>query len=334
MDSLSNVCNRMVGMVVLGLDWAVFETVFWLNRQYMSLEKAVRTVAAVVDEYPVAKCVLKSACGILGLAVTFARYLGTSLFYTCVEHDVPYVAVYTLSNTRTGYRLKESADMFTIVEEYPDMDILADTPDRGESDEEEESKSDEDSETDTDDEDSESWNHSLHEAGVRAKITIEECLDVCESLVVARDPENRYLVKTYPREEPASVLAWHANEPSQVTFLTMEYTHPGMKSSVTITIPRAYLYVGNEILSAAFLMRYLGYLSIFTDTVFDASYVVHLIDDEINQIELRWGQYVVLGKHDYRVVDRANLSAQMDSVSVCEQLHRVQLEVTEKEHLD
>jgi hypothetical protein len=326
MNILSNVCEQMVGSVIHGLDYAVFETVFWLNRKYLSLENVFRYTIVAMDEFPVAKCIVKGMGSMVWVTVTLLRYLGTSLFYSCVEHEVPYIATYTLSNTMTGYRLKETADTFSVVD-YPDMDIFEEIPEEDSDDEEEDTESEEGPE---------SWNQTLHDAGVRAILTVEECQDVCECLIVAKNENNGYLVKTYAgeKQDSMSILEWHANTPSQVSFLTIEYSHPRMKSPLSITLSRDYFYVGNEILSAAFLMRYIGYQSIFTDTAFDASYVVHLIDDEINQIELHWGQYLVLGKFDYRVVDRANLSTHADCMSVCEKLHRVQMVTAEKEHMD
>jgi hypothetical protein len=83
----------------------------------------------------------------------------------------------------------------------------------------------------------------------------------------------------------------------------VEYKHPDMARPVSIAIPSSYFYVGNELLSMAFVRRMLEYTSLFTTFVFDENYTVNIIDQTINQYQLTSRNYIVLEKETIRVVE-------------------------------
>lgn len=72
-----------------------------------------------------------------------------------------------------------------------------------------------------------------------------------------------------------------------------------MKETIPIDLDAAIYLVGNEILSAAFVERYLMYQS--RPYVFDANYKLELMNKKIQMFELDSTQYVVLNTTGYAV---------------------------------
>jgi hypothetical protein len=87
--------------------------------------------------------------------------------------------------------------------------------------------------------------------------------------------------------------------PSTVRFLSVEYSVPFTKTSVTLKIPNEMLIQGNELFSHAFIRRLLEYQSDPFD--FDFRYRLKIMDGNVNEIELNNTQYIVLGEADYEV---------------------------------
>ena len=80
-------------------------------------------------------------------------------------------------------------------------------------------------------------------------------------------------------------------------FLSILYSHPKMKSSIPIELDIGIYLVGNEILSAAFVERYLMYQS--RPYIFDANYKLEMMNNRIQMFEMNSSQYVVLVKAGY-----------------------------------
>ena len=75
--------------------------------------------------------------------------------------------------------------------------------------------------------------------------------------------------------------------------LSVEYTHPRMKESITLDIPRKMMIIGNQLLSPAFVRRCLEYQELPYE--FDSEYVIRILDGEINQLILTSRQYLQIG---------------------------------------
>lgn len=88
-------------------------------------------------------------------------------------------------------------------------------------------------------------------------------------------------------------------EKSTVDFINIDYTHPKMKDPINIKLDPNYLYQGNEILSKAFILRYLKYQS--APFVFSDEYTIKIVDGEINTVTLTSDQYILLKKNAYSV---------------------------------
>jgi hypothetical protein len=100
---------------------------------------------------------------------------------------------------------------------------------------------------------------------------------------------------------------------SSVMFLNIEYRHPKMGNTcIEITLPKQIMVAGNVLLSPAFLYRWLKYFA-NVSFVFDEAYCVYLMDDNVNQHILRYGDYIILRKTDIEIV---KYSSANDSVNL------------------
>ena len=73
-----------------------------------------------------------------------------------------------------------------------------------------------------------------------------------------------------------------------------------MESTIVIELDPSLYLVGNEILSAGFIERYLEYQDLAF--VFDTEYVLDIMDSKIKMLTLTSDQYVVLDKTEYSVI--------------------------------
>lgn len=90
---------------------------------------------------------------------------------------------------------------------------------------------------------------------------------------------------------------------SDVRFLSVGYSHPQMKDMIYFELPKSIYIVGNQILSSTFILRYLKYHFAANDTyVFDNTYIIEVMDDNINQFDLKYGNYCILNKSGYTIV--------------------------------
>lgn len=105
--------------------------------------------------------------------------------------------------------------------------------------------------------------------------------------------DNNYLY----REINTSTNNLYNNNPSTVKFLSIVYTHPQLEHAIYIDIPKNARIRGNEILSATFILRYLEYQSM--PYIFDLGYTLNIIDNRVNQFQLKYNQYIILQEDGY-----------------------------------
>jgi hypothetical protein len=89
---------------------------------------------------------------------------------------------------------------------------------------------------------------------------------------------------------------------SNIKFISIEYTHPIMKSSLVINLDKSNYSIGSEILSPTFIKRYLSYQPV--NYYFDYDYEVKIIDGDLKQFSLKNGQYVALNQDSYEIVSK------------------------------
>jgi len=83
-------------------------------------------------------------------------------------------------------------------------------------------------------------------------------------------------------------------------FMCVEYTHPEMKNKILIPIEKEYYFVGNELLSSVFVLKFLEYQP--EPYVFDKNYIIEIMDNNMNTFRLKNNQYVSLEKDGYKVM--------------------------------
>lgn len=86
-------------------------------------------------------------------------------------------------------------------------------------------------------------------------------------------------------------------------FLFVEYSHPLMEenrmSRIEIRLePEAYA-VGNEILSRIFVLRFLSFQS--APFVFSEEYVLKIVNDEVEEFEIGWHDFILINDKSYDV---------------------------------
>jgi len=139
------------------------------------------------------------------------------------------------------------------------------------------------------------WFYTTQHVMKREKI-LDECL-------ITMKTDNKYIYKICNRDNEC--FAELPNELSKVKFLNIEYCHPENQSSITIQLDRNDYLVGNEILSSSFVKRQLEYMN--SSKNFDMSYVLKIMDNNLNNFELKSHEYIVLDKMEYKIVNKNNL---------------------------
>lgn len=91
---------------------------------------------------------------------------------------------------------------------------------------------------------------------------------------------------------------------SCVRFLEIEYSCGGIPP-ITIDIPASHFVVDNELLSKAYILRYLEHLPMYSNWIFNEyTYMVRIVDYDSDMVSIGADQYILLEKDEYRVVIR------------------------------
>ena len=100
---------------------------------------------------------------------------------------------------------------------------------------------------------------------------------------------------------------------STVRFLGIEYNCRGLPA-ITIDIPKSHYLVDNEILSKAYILRYLEHLPVYSNWIFrEHEYRVKIIDHDSNMFTLNCDQYILLEKDEYRIMHvNPNISSSLN----------------------
>ena len=126
-----------------------------------------------------------------------------------------------------------------------------------------------------------------------------------EVLLISKDYYDRYCSRVFTGESlTPEQYKWSAPIESEVGFLSITYSHPKMKEPIEINLSPKYLFVGNQILSRTFIAKYMCQQSIFTNYIFDQNYTVDIMDNELNQVQLGWNNYLLIEKDSYKVITR------------------------------
>ena len=90
---------------------------------------------------------------------------------------------------------------------------------------------------------------------------------------------------------------------SSARFLEIEYKC-GDRPPLTIEVPKSQYFVGNEILSKAYVLRYLEHLPIYARWTFSESeYSLRIVDEDSAVFSLNSDQYIMLERDGYKIMD-------------------------------
>jgi len=121
-----------------------------------------------------------------------------------------------------------------------------------------------------------------------------------EDNIIILKSKDKYIVRILKTSDSPNLSIVDCKE-SKCSFLSVEYSHPDMKDTITLDIPRHMMLVGNQLLSPAFVRRCLEYQP--KSYVFNDEYKVLLMDSNIKQYTVNYKQYVSISEETCIVND-------------------------------
>lgn len=97
------------------------------------------------------------------------------------------------------------------------------------------------------------------------------------------------------------------------SFLSIEYTHPKMKTSIFIELDKYAYCENNQLLSSIFVLRYLKHQAL--PYIFDMDYTLNVMDDSINMFELQSTQYILLTARTYQIITTSKSANRLSHVT-------------------
>jgi hypothetical protein len=91
-------------------------------------------------------------------------------------------------------------------------------------------------------------------------------------------------------------------EKSSCRFLSIDYHHHHNDLCIPLKIPKTHYFIGNELFSAAYILRYLNYQK--EKYYYDFDYEIHIMDLDLNIIVLKSDEYIRLGKTTYEIIKK------------------------------
>ena len=92
-------------------------------------------------------------------------------------------------------------------------------------------------------------------------------------------------------------------EQSDMRFLSIEYSYPGINKPIFIDVDKHAYFVDNEILSPAFIKRFFDHNIGVDKDVFRSEYVLKIMDNNLNNFEITNQQYISLQTNSYVIKD-------------------------------
>lgn len=88
-------------------------------------------------------------------------------------------------------------------------------------------------------------------------------------------------------------------EVPSVQVISIFYNHPLMEENIQLIIPKEYIYVNNTLLNCAFVLRCLKMQK--ESFIFDKNYFITIMDEDINEYEIRYNQYLHVNKDTFEI---------------------------------
>lgn len=128
---------------------------------------------------------------------------------------------------------------------------------------------------------------------------VKEDYSFIEFLLVVKN-EDKYVHRIIYKKK-LNFVRNVTDEPSEIKFLSIEYNTPYLKEPIVLELKKGDYLIHNEILSCTFVKRLLQHqVNIHT---FDTDYVLTIMDNSLRTFQMRNGQYLVLQKSEYDIVD-------------------------------
>lgn len=128
--------------------------------------------------------------------------------------------------------------------------------------------------------------------------------------MVNRDGNPLYVV----RRGDSNTLDSFSDKQSSVKFLSVEYSHPEMVSSIELKVDPAWFIVGNELFTPTFVLRLLEYQP--EQYFFDTNYKMRIMDDECNIWEFGVEKYIFITETGYELREVDTEEEEVDGVVV------------------
>jgi len=172
-------------------------------------------------------------------------------------------------------------------------------------------------------------------AGAKVISYSNEFSNVANDLVIAQicpDTTIVRIVKNVDPEKDLSVL-----ESSSARFLEIEYKC-GDLPGVAIEVPKSHYLAGNEVLSKAYVLRYLEHMSIFVNWVFkESDYSLRIVDEDSAVFSLNSNQYIKLLNDGYKIVESIvddNVPEKPQLITQCDEEETKDCFLEEKEKIE
>lgn len=139
----------------------------------------------------------------------------------------------------------------------------------------------------------------------------QESNDILEMLTILKY-ENQYITHSCSPAMPTEVK--HLRLPveySNVSFLSIVYSHPSMVDKIVLELDNKYYITNNCLFTPLFTKRLLEYNS--SPYFFDMDYTLDFMDDDLNVFSLTSGQYIQLNEKGYVIKGETQVSPQPPS---------------------
>mgnify|MGYP000082510190 CR=1 FL=1 len=88
-------------------------------------------------------------------------------------------------------------------------------------------------------------------------------------------------------------------EKSNMSILSVTYSHPSMEENIELSIPKTMLYCHNQLFNFAFVYHCLQYQD--KPYIFDEQYKIEIMDSDVNMVEISTNQYLHIYKDELKV---------------------------------
>jgi len=109
------------------------------------------------------------------------------------------------------------------------------------------------------------------------------------------DNDTCHIVSIHDAQIPSTI------QKSAAKFLSIEYKHPEMETSIEIHMDKTWFYTGNVLFTPTFVLRALKYQS--QQFYFDMNYTICIMDKDINMIEFGSHKYILLTETGFEIVE-------------------------------